>query len=199
VVGRPYKLYVEGGGQSKALKTACRSGFSRFLEKTGLTGRMPRIVACGSRQNAYDSFCTALQNGESALLLIDSEAEISQRYQQDIPDRWLPWHHLKSRQGDGWNKPDAAGNADCHLMVQCMEAWFCGYCSGAIRSSTNPPRRSKPASPPSLNGTRPTIPPSAPQCNPIYPTNNICSRNCPKPSNVLSGSWPRSWGSVWAS
>ena len=46
------KLYVAGSGDAKPLKTACRKGFSEFLKKVGLTGRMPRIVACGSRENA---------------------------------------------------------------------------------------------------------------------------------------------------
>lgn len=42
------KIYVEGGGDSKELKTRCRRGFSNFFEKAGLKGRMPRVVACGS-------------------------------------------------------------------------------------------------------------------------------------------------------
>ena len=65
------KLYVEGGGDAAALKTACREGFAKFLGKAGLAGRMPRIVACGSRADAYDSFCTAIGNGEAAMLLVD--------------------------------------------------------------------------------------------------------------------------------
>ena len=46
------RLYVEGGGDSSTLKTACRAGFSEFLRKAGLRGYLPRIVACGSRTNA---------------------------------------------------------------------------------------------------------------------------------------------------
>ena len=45
-------LYVEGGGDSKVLRTACRRGFSEFLAKAGLQGHMPRIVACGGRSQA---------------------------------------------------------------------------------------------------------------------------------------------------
>lgn len=52
------KLYVEGGGDTNLLRTACRQGFSEFLKKAGLAGRMPRVVACGGRQDAYDAFCT---------------------------------------------------------------------------------------------------------------------------------------------
>lgn len=117
------KLYVEGGGESSSLKTACRAGFSEFIGKAGIV-RKPRIVACGSRQNAYDSFCTALASGETALLLVDSEAPVTAECQQGDSLQWRPWEHLKKRQGDQWVKPEKAGEEDCHLMVQCMEAWF---------------------------------------------------------------------------
>ena len=52
------KLYAEGGGSSRALKRACRRGFRKFIEKSGLKGTMPEIVASGSRRNAYDDFAT---------------------------------------------------------------------------------------------------------------------------------------------
>lgn len=124
------KLYVEGGGDSAALKTACREGFARFLEKAGLSGHMPRIVACGGRQDAFDSFCTALKNGEPALLLVDSEAPVALAAQlgdatvKDVRSQWLPWLHLLHRPGDGWEKPAGAQDMQCHLMVQCMESWL---------------------------------------------------------------------------
>lgn len=118
------KLYVEGGGESNMLKTACRAGFSQFLSKAGLKGKMPRIVACGSRQNAYDSFCTAIDSGEAALLLVDSESSVATVYQQEEAQKWKAWGHLKNRLGDRWDKPANADEEDCHLMVQCMEAWF---------------------------------------------------------------------------
>jgi hypothetical protein len=118
------KLYVEGGGNSKALRRICSNGFSEFLQKTGLKGQMPRIVACGSRQKAYDFFCMAVNSGDNALLLVDSEAAVSADCQQGDAKNWKPWRHLKNRQGDQWNKPQNADDEDCHLMVQCMEAWF---------------------------------------------------------------------------
>jgi len=68
------KLYVEGGGGSKLLRTECRAGFSVFLEKAGLRDAMPRIVACGSRNEAYDKFCIAVEHGQRAFLLVDSES-----------------------------------------------------------------------------------------------------------------------------
>ncbi|SFB03724.1 protein of unknown function [Pseudomonas sp. NFIX10] len=124
------KLYVEGGGDAASLKTACREGFSKFLDKAGFKGRMPRIVACGSRGDAFDSFCTAIRNQEPAMLLVDSEAPLPEfvqpgdAQQPDDRARWLPWQHLQQRQGDGWQKPVGSDDWQCHLMVQCMESWF---------------------------------------------------------------------------
>ena len=109
------KIYVEGGGDRKELKTHCRQGFSQFFEKAGFKGRMPSVVACGSRQNAFDNFCTAFKAaGENDLpmLLVDSEEAVSQS----------PWEHLKSR--DGWDQPKGAEDKQAHLMVQVMESWF---------------------------------------------------------------------------
>lgn len=79
---------------------------------------MPRIVACGSRRNAYDSFCIAVKNGETALLLVDSEATVAASHSDK------PWLHLLSRPGDKWAMPAGATDQQCHLMVECMEAWL---------------------------------------------------------------------------
>lgn len=108
------RLYVEGGGDSKVLRTRCRRGFRAFLEKAGLKGRMPRVVACGNRQDAYDAFVTA-EAGEDGrpFLLVDAEEPV-----QDSE----PWDHL-NRQA-GWERPATADDGQCHLMVQIMEAWF---------------------------------------------------------------------------
>lgn len=108
-------LYVEGGGDSDDLQERCRRGFRQFLMKAGFTGRLPRIVACGSRNNTYKSFCTSLRKGrrdEFPILLVDAEATV------ESP----PWNHLKRR--DGWNRPDGAIDEHAHLMVQVMESWF---------------------------------------------------------------------------
>ena len=118
------KIYVEGGGDSAALKSACREGFTSFFEKAGLIGFMPRVVACGGRQDAFESYCTAVQSGDDAVLLVDSEAPVHAQHQQRDPATWQPWQHLKQRQCDGWDKPDEVADTDCHLMVQCMESWF---------------------------------------------------------------------------
>lgn len=118
------KIYVEGGGDTAALKSACREGFSKFIEKAGLKETMPRIVACGSRRDAYESFCTALAAGTAAMLLVDSEAPVHPSHQAGPPADWLPWQHLVQREGDQWTKPANAANMDCHLMAQCMESWL---------------------------------------------------------------------------
>jgi len=115
------KLYVEGGGDANALRTACREGITEFITKAGVTKR-PRVVACGSRRDAYESYCTAINQGEEAVLLVDSEDPVDMAHQQGNPDQWLPWAHLLQR--DNWSKPNGSSNTDCHLMVQVMESWF---------------------------------------------------------------------------
>ena len=117
------KLYVEGGGDTAALKAVCREGFTTFVTNAGLKSR-PRIVACGSRRDAFDSFCTAIASGEEAMLLVDSEEAVNVQNQQGPEDTWHPWAHLKARQGDGWDKPQHCADTDCHLMAQVMETWF---------------------------------------------------------------------------
>ena len=113
------KLYVEGGGDhNKALQSACRRGFAKFLERAGLTNRMPRIVACGGRRQAYDHFKTAHDRpapDEFVILLVDSEARVTAA---------RPWEHVEHREGDGWERPDGASDDQLHFMVQMMEAWF---------------------------------------------------------------------------
>lgn len=111
------RIYVEGGGQTNALKTKCRQGFSEFLRKAGMDERMPRIVASGGRQTAYDDFCVALQKAKAddfIVLLVDSEAAVA--------EGTGPWVHLKSR--DNWDRPQAATDEHAQLMVRCTEAWF---------------------------------------------------------------------------
>lgn len=105
------KLCVEGGGDSKILRTACREGFRTFIEKAGLAGMMPRIVACGGRDNAYNDFVIAHQQG-NAMLLVDAEEPVNE----------AGWRHLNNR--DGWPRPDGATDDQCHLMVEIMESWF---------------------------------------------------------------------------
>jgi hypothetical protein len=135
------RIYVEGGGESNALRTRCRRAFSEFLRKGGLEGRMPRIIACGTRRDAYDAFCTAVLGAENdtfPILLVDSEAPLEARG---------PWAHLKAR--DDWDCPANATDDSIHLMVECMEAWFLadraqlaafygqGYSNGSLPNRTD--------------------------------------------------------------
>lgn len=61
-------------------------------------------------------FRTAMRQGNrAALLLVDSEAPVTSA---------SPWLHLRQRPGDNWAVPPGANDDHCHLMVQCMEAWF---------------------------------------------------------------------------
>jgi hypothetical protein len=124
------KLFVEGGGTSKSLRAECREAFNTWLRSAGLRN-FPRIVASGGRDEAYRDFKTALANGEAAILLVDSEDEVAAACQAGGPENWLPWHHLKTR--DGWDRPVGSADLDCHLMVECMENWFLGD-AGALKS-----------------------------------------------------------------
>ena len=111
------RVYVEGGGDSNQLRRQCRNGFREFFIKAGLEGRMPRVVACGSRQRAYDQFCASINDAEAGsfiVLLVDSEAAVASGDS--------PWEHLKKR--DKWTQPSVAEDDSAQLMVQCMEAWF---------------------------------------------------------------------------
>lgn len=100
------------------LKTACRQGFSEFIKNAGFAGRMPRIVACGSRGDAFDYFKTALAAGQDTVfLLVDAEGPV-----RAAATDMKPWQHLKSR--DNWDRPKSATDDQCHLMVQVMESWF---------------------------------------------------------------------------
>ena len=58
---------MEGGGDSTALKRECRSGFREFFRRSGLEGRIPGIVACGSRENASEEFRTAIRRTDGSL------------------------------------------------------------------------------------------------------------------------------------
>lgn len=138
------QLYVEGGGAGKPLRSSCRVGFAELLKKAGF--RL-RIVACGSRNAAFDRFKTALAGGDDyyPMLLVDSEAKVL--------DADKPWPHLAKQ--DRWKKPRRAKDNQAQLMVQCMETWCVadrdalhGFFGQDLRESALPPlndleRRSK--------------------------------------------------------
>lgn len=111
------RLYIEGGGDAKDSKAFLREGFSNFLRDLVTLARSKRtrwhIVACGSRNAAFDAFNTAMHQHPDAFnaLLVDSEEAVAT----------TPWAHLRVR--DSW---ESHGISDdhCHLMTQAMEAWF---------------------------------------------------------------------------
>ncbi len=113
------KLYVEGGGNSRAEQIECRRAFSELVRKAGLAGRMPRIVACGSRTEVFKQFKLALAQGlaqgaETALFLVDSEEPVRQA---------SAWAHL-AHTPDALTKPPRAHENHAQLMVTCMETWL---------------------------------------------------------------------------
>lgn len=113
------RVYVEGGGKGPALRTKCREAFNKLISRAGLQGRMPRIVACGSRKEAFDDFCTAQRHAgpdDFICLLVDSE--------DSVPDGTPAWIFLANRLPDKWEQPPNAIDENAHLMVQCMEAWL---------------------------------------------------------------------------
>lgn len=107
-------VYVEGGGDRREQQARLRRAFSEFIGKAGLVSRMPRVVLCGGRDQAYDYFRIAHKiNTRTVLLLVDSEGPVTAE---------SAWLHLKTR--DRWERPLGASNDQCHLMVQLMESWF---------------------------------------------------------------------------
>lgn len=109
-------IYIEGGGDSRQLHSELRQGFKTLFENAGLIGRLPKVVACGSRNDAYHDFKTAFSqksSTEHALLLIDSE---------DLVTAQTKWEHVKNR--DNWDKISQSSEEHLYFMVVCMESWF---------------------------------------------------------------------------
>ncbi len=110
-------VYVEGGGDNRLSQSACRAGLAALVEKVVPPGRLPRVVACGSRNAAFDQFKTRISRkaiGDVVLLLVDSEGPVSGGI--------TVWAHVTAR--DGWVQPPGTTHIDLHFMVECTEAWF---------------------------------------------------------------------------
>ena len=110
-------IYVEGGGEQRFTLSACREGFATLFAKLVPPGKLPRVIACGSRNAAFDSFKTRVSQrkaGDDALLLVDSEA--------GVVGGTGVWGHVLGR--DHWVQPPGTSDDDLHLMVQCSEAWL---------------------------------------------------------------------------
>jgi hypothetical protein len=110
-------IYLEGGASgpdSKDLQIRCREGFRKLLEKCDYKGRMPHLVACGSRDSAFDDFKIALAEKRASdyvAMWIDSEDPLT-----DLEATWL---HLNGR--DKWTQPAGAADDQVLFMTTCME------------------------------------------------------------------------------
>ncbi|MHC9540603.1 MAG: DUF4276 family protein [Vulcanimicrobiota bacterium] len=113
-------IFIEGGGDSKELRTRCREGFSKLLVKYGFDGKMPRLIACGGRDAVYDKFKTELARNDSndyVAMWIDSE--------EPLEDVELAWEHLrKVTTVTPWDKPAGADDDQVLFMTTCMETWI---------------------------------------------------------------------------
>ena len=114
-------IHLEGGGHTSETLAPFRQGMSAFLKPVVDEARKRkirwRVIPCGGRKEAYDSFCDALKNEPDAfhVLLVDAEEAFTKK---------KAWEHLKARVGDQWDKPATATDEQCHLMVVKMESWF---------------------------------------------------------------------------
>lgn len=112
------RIYIEGGGNSKANTSTFRHCWNTFLSDIVEAARRKRIrwaiSLCGGRENTFDDFCKALKSYRDVfnILLVDAEGPVTA----------TPWEHLQ--QQDGWCKPRGVEDDQCHLMVQMMEAWL---------------------------------------------------------------------------
>ncbi|WP_437618802.1 DUF4276 family protein [Sorangium sp. So ce1151] len=112
------RVYVEGGGDTRHLQEPLREGFSKLFGRV-LGGRAkPKVIACGSRKEAFDDFKRALKSHPNALciLLVDSE--------EPVKPGTSTWDHVLRREGDKWPRPEGVRDEQLHLMVQAMEAWL---------------------------------------------------------------------------
>lgn len=135
-------IYIEGGGKTKQLHSELRHGFKTLFEKAGFSDKLPKVVACGSRNDAFGDFTTAFKKKKEdnlVLLLVDSEELISSNNK---------WEHVKNK--DSWNKPLTADEENIFFMVICMESWFLadkdglkkffgtGFNAGRLPQTTSP-------------------------------------------------------------
>jgi len=109
-------IYVEGGGNNNAETVRCKRGFTEYCKKLAPVGRLPRIVACGGRDQAFDRFATDVARNKPdnlCVLLVDSEGPVE--------PGTSPAVYLHAR--DRWVLPQMQLHR-LFLMVQAMEAWL---------------------------------------------------------------------------
>jgi len=117
---RQVRLYVEGGGDYKAGKSAIRHGVAEFLKRGGLS--RVQVVACGNTDGAIQDFADALKTHPKArnLLLVDSDGPVSVSAKSHVVAGSGPG------KGRDWRRAKLKGVPEdrVHLMVQIMESWF---------------------------------------------------------------------------
>ena len=114
-------ICMEGGGNNQVTKAFLRSGMDEFLrdlKRMALERRWKwRLIPCGGRQQAYDTFRNRrdrAEEGETVILLVDVEAPVTAPTSVE---------HLRARRGDGWDLK-GVDEDHVHLMVQAMETWI---------------------------------------------------------------------------
>ena len=115
-------VYVEGGpsgADSKEGTIRCREGFHKLLDRSGFTGRKPRLVPLGGRGAVYDRFVTehSMKAGSYVAMWIDSE--------EPMANIEAAWNHLENvTTVDRWIRPPNADDDQVLFMTTCMETWI---------------------------------------------------------------------------
>ena len=139
-------LFVEGGGE-RLLNIQCRKAFHDLLTHAQFEGRLPKVVVCGPRTNAFTRFKAALHDrkeGDYPILLADSEDPIAAIHQPS--NAFGAWQHLAKR--DKLRRPRTAKGDQAQLMATAMETWlvadpnalssyFPGMNQGALPANAN--------------------------------------------------------------
>ena len=115
-------IYLEGGANganSKFLDIICERAFHKLLDRMGFTGRKPRLIACGGRDDVFNRFKTALRDpGDNYIAMwIDSEDPMA-----DIEQAWR--HLAEVTTVATWPKPPGAADDQVLFMTTCMETWI---------------------------------------------------------------------------
>lgn len=110
-------IFMEGGGKGDTRATL-RRGMDSFLRAAKDAARRKsmrwRLVACGSRNKAYEQFTEAVERkrGDILFLLVDAEEGVKAD----------PRSHLLAR--DNWTRLKDVEEERIHLMVRTMETWL---------------------------------------------------------------------------
>lgn len=120
-------IYVEGGGDTADQKSQIRQGFDVLLQdqksKAREKGLAWKLVPCGSRNEAFETFKNAINTAPDVLnvLLVDSESPVINQADSHSEDATFRATHLSQR--EPWDI-QAVNPEAVHLMVQCMETWI---------------------------------------------------------------------------